>query len=416
MTTATVKVYEMGRSGGLVPVDESAGLGLELGAVVYWGGNMGWPETDYCVVSHDAFRRGYWLFDLDHPEKNSRLHFAEYHSIKREDDPSLWHRQHFFRTNESRTAEEVAAFNAEHDRQRLADEQAQAQAAAECARQIEAGRALWSRLMPADCSHVIIAELICDDSDIQTDYFAEHTERTIILAPSKHGRDNFAEMRKAALLLPETKHLGPACDEWRVMIKAAADDPHHRTWAGCLHDETGREWWPTEAEARAEMEKALAEDKAHETAQPFVPFCPRLPFGAELRSESIEHREKYTGGNGYYLQANRCNPWRVSKTRATGWQSSEISGDLLRALAQRHDHMEHSTKPAPSAPAAVKVTAATLTENTEKGGLEIRFPAKPAAEVLDALKAHGWRWSRFASCWWIKATAEARAFAATICV
>ncbi len=43
-----------------------------------------------------------------------------------------------------------------------------------------------------------------------------------------------------------------------------------------------------------------------------------------------------------------------------------------------------------------------ISENTEKGGVEIRFAAKPAASVLDRLKGHGWRWSSFSRCWWQK--------------
>jgi hypothetical protein len=337
-----------------------------------------------------------------------------------------------YRTGAMRTAAEVAGYQADHDRQRLSEDHARAQAAAECARLVEAGRALWSLLMPAGCTHVIVAKLIHDDSDPQTDYFGEHTEETVILAPSKHGRDNFAEMRKAAALLPETQHLGPQCDAWRVMVKAAPEDEHNRTWRGCLHDETGREWWATEAAARAEMEKALAEDQAQNDAVPFVAFCPRLPWGAELRSESIEHREKYSMGKGYYLQADRCNPWRVCKIGCVAWEydaatgnhkpGSAINPEMLRALALRHAHLEPRAKAAPAASvsrsasvaSASAASPATLTENAEKGGLEIRFPAKPAAATLAALKANGWRWSKFSGCWWIKASDTARQFAARI--
>lgn len=56
----------------------------------------------------------------------------------------------------------------------------------------------------------------------------------------------------------------------------------------------------------------------------------------------------------------------------------------------------------------------TLTDNRLKNGVELRFSSKPAEHVRDALKAHGWRWSRFASCWYHTATAEARAWAESI--
>ncbi|MEN6533368.1 MAG: hypothetical protein ABFD89_06875 [Bryobacteraceae bacterium] len=57
-------------------------------------------------------------------------------------------------------------------------------------------------------------------------------------------------------------------------------------------------------------------------------------------------------------------------------------------------------------------TRAIVTENKAKGGIEIRFPAKPAATVLDQLKANGWRWTRFGGCWYKRADAATRAWAA----
>lgn len=66
--------------------------------------------------------------------------------------------------------------------------------------------------------------------------------------------------------------------------------------------------------------------------------------------------------------------------------------------------------------APAPVAGVTLTENTAKNGIEIRFPAKPSAEVLASLKAHGWRWTRFnGGCWYNRATAENRAFAESLC-
>jgi len=52
-----------------------------------------------------------------------------------------------------------------------------------------------------------------------------------------------------------------------------------------------------------------------------------------------------------------------------------------------------------------------LTENHERDGLELRFPDKPADAIRDALKAAGWRWSRFSGCWYIRRTPAARVFA-----
>jgi hypothetical protein len=52
-----------------------------------------------------------------------------------------------------------------------------------------------------------------------------------------------------------------------------------------------------------------------------------------------------------------------------------------------------------------------VSENTERDGVEIRFPVKPSAEVIDSLKIQGFRWSRFSECWYAKRLPEALAFA-----
>jgi hypothetical protein len=70
--------------------------------------------------------------------------------------------------------------------------------------------------------------------------------------------------------------------------------------------------------------------------------------------------------------------------------------------------------PAP-APAPAADGAPTWRENAEKGGVEIRFPTRPAAPILDRLKDHGFRWSRFAGCWWHKKTELSVAVCVAIC-
>lgn len=84
------------------------------------------------------------------------------------------------------------------------------------------------------------------------------------------------------------------------------------------------------------------------------------------------------------------------------------------------------TSPAAAAPAPAIATgpaqdlasadqpAVRIVENPTKNGLELHFPSKPAAFVLESLKALGWRWSRHAGCWYHRAGDEARAFAENI--
>jgi hypothetical protein len=45
---------------------------------------------------------------------------------------------------------------------------------------------------------------------------------------------------------------------------------------------------------------------------------------------------------------------------------------------------------------------ATYRLNDEKQGIEIRFAEKPSDEIRASLKQWGFRWSRFASCWYAK--------------
>lgn len=57
---------------------------------------------------------------------------------------------------------------------------------------------------------VIVAELVENRSDAMTDYFDSTTVRSVILAFSRHIRDLFPEMRKAARNLAETADLADA--------------------------------------------------------------------------------------------------------------------------------------------------------------------------------------------------------------
>lgn len=52
--------------------------------------------------------------------------------------------------------------------------------------------------------------------------------------------------------------------------------------------------------------------------------------------------------------------------------------------------------------------------NAEKHGIEISFAQKPSAIVLADLKARGWRWSRFSSVWYKRASESDANFAARL--
>jgi hypothetical protein len=303
------------------------------------------------------------------------------------------------------TPDEIAALLAKHEqlaRKIEADREAHAEALAEARRRAQAARPAW-----AVCA--IIAERIVDDSDPTTDYFADHAEAVYLLGWSKHDRDLFSEMRKAAAAstLPEVHHLGPGCDEWRVLRLADKSNPSEwRTYAGAIADASGIDTWSTEAEARAAMEKAIAAGDA--------------PNGAEPHRESIEHRNKHSMGAGYFLQrgGRYRSGWRVRKVSAANdWKLPHafMRPDGVRLPAARQaSQPQPASQPAATAAAPSPMPAddrPTVTRNEERNGVEIRFPRKPADALLADLKAHGWRWSRFAACWYNRHSPEAVAYA-----
>lgn len=66
------------------------------------------------------------------------------------------------------------------------------------------------RYAPAWAKAAIVAELYQDDSDSMTDYFNHKTLRTVVIGWSRHTRDLFPELRKAAATFPETADLADA--------------------------------------------------------------------------------------------------------------------------------------------------------------------------------------------------------------
>mgnify|MGYP000685767969 FL=1 len=67
--------------------------------------------------------------------------------------------------------------------------------------------------LPAGVQAVIVGNLKVNDSDIMTDYFASHSEKTVYLAFSTHKKNLFPEMRKAAANCPDTAFLETVGDD-----------------------------------------------------------------------------------------------------------------------------------------------------------------------------------------------------------
>ena len=136
------------------------------------------------------------------------------------------------------------------------------------------------------------------------------------------------------------------------------------------------------------------------------------------------HTENYSMGHGNYLESKGgfelpLGLQNIRTRNGSGiirahWEitfetaySSPLSLDAIAGYGQ-----QAATDPGKGNGQAV--TGAAITENEEKNGTEIRFPSKPSAEVLETLKANGWRWSRFSACWYTKRSDAARQFAESL--
>lgn len=141
------------------------------------------------------------------------------------------------------------------------------------AAKVEEGKKLVN--VPNNVKSVITANLIQDESDLQTDYFAESTARVIYLDFSTHSRDLFSEMRKACLNsdVQDVKDLAT----------------------------------PAEVNNNGETKKEYVSNMAK------YYDGDQKKAGQNWHPED-EHREKYSMGRGYYLMKGYSRSgWRVEK-------------------------------------------------------------------------------------------------------
>lgn len=134
--------------------------------------------------------------------------------------PMIYRARHVPPISEAEAADlwERAKVAQAETRRRIAEEQAAAANAREKA------KADLAQIAPPWAQAAIVAELQQDDSDSMTDYYGHKTTRTVVIGWSRHTRDLFAEMRKAAATFAETADLAtaPASAEHREKYSMGA--------------------------------------------------------------------------------------------------------------------------------------------------------------------------------------------------
>lgn len=107
------------------------------------------------------------------------------------------------RTSDCDLDAHIAAVYEDKERKRIASDAKRA----EQERLLQIGKDLAVTRIPPWAKSAIVAELVANESDSQTDYYGHSISRFVVLAWSKHNRDLFTEMRKAAARFPDTAHL-----------------------------------------------------------------------------------------------------------------------------------------------------------------------------------------------------------------
>jgi phospholipid N-methyltransferase len=149
------------------------------------------------------------------------------------------------------------------------------------------------------------------------------------------------------------------------------------------------------------------------------PLLSAIPFDWHTEKWSMGHGNYLKSKDGFELPAKLqglCNQygsgggvahahWEITFTRA---YSQPITLDTIAGCGQTPPDRGEPTQ------TTEPVEGVTVTENNEKDGIEIRFPSKPTTAMLDSLKAAGWRWSRFSSCWYARRSDKVRQFAESL--
>lgn len=147
----------------------------------------------------------------------------------------------------------------------------------ECDRAAALAKDELQRIAPPWAVAAIVAELHEDASDHYSDYHNHRTLRTVVIGWSKHTRDLFAEMRKAAATFPETADLAdaPESAEHREKYSMGAGFYLKRSW----RDSSG---WCVKKSRLSWLGNSGLEfsDAVRGIGTPIVETAPPIPAGA----------------------------------------------------------------------------------------------------------------------------------------
>lgn len=407
-------IYQMDLDfGGFKPIEVDSKNNLPAGTVLHL---HGYNEPEYVIIRNlgvDARFRGYGaMYDV--------VDLETYQQSKKEASSLYWPSDgrkgiHTEITDRVIPESEVKVIWAKSEELRVQADEKRIIAETEYAKLVEKGRVLVEKHIPAEAKALIVASRHVDASDPISDYHNHQTAETVILAWSPHTKDLFSEMRKAALKIPETVHLGPGKGHFEAHVVIGEDFEDNGRY---YHHGACSPWHNDISKPNGEYPIFATRDEAvafsEQQGLPFsMTFNQRvIPFEWSIIESNLEHREKWSMGAGYYLKDGHrdSDGWCVSKVTKYGenWDAG-----LFACLAKRCV-FEDDLAPKTCECSVDASNGIAITENIEKGGIEIRFSSKPAKSVIDKLKDNGWRWSRFGGLWYNKATDGNREFARSL--
>jgi hypothetical protein len=192
-----------------------------------------------------------------------------------------------------------------------AEQRAQTLAAIERNQKIAAGIKIIPAI-PEGVKAVIMGIRFSTTYDPNADYqsYTDHTEEVLYLAFSNHEKDLFAEMRKAADKHEKTAHLGTGKNIFTAYQVNTSETPFY-LGGDHQHPGSSMRWADKSPEfyTRAEVEKWVSEQEEAPTRQ--ADDGRAIKYIWHVAEESIEHREKYSMGSGYYMKSG---DWKIRKS------------------------------------------------------------------------------------------------------